>query len=144
MHERELRKTIKQVAKMDRNELLKDRTRENKNPQTILVGTWLPKFNAIPSFLKNNFLKNPKLSKIFKQNRTVTYRKNKSLSDYLLKNGIANQQLHSNVTPYGKCKYSKTHHDKLKITKKSKRYCKKQGKKNYLSSTIFQTESLVY
>ena len=39
MHERELRKTIKQVAKMDRNELLKDQTRENKNPQTILVGT---------------------------------------------------------------------------------------------------------
>ena len=39
MHERELRKTIKQVAKMDRNELLKDRIRENKNPQTILVGT---------------------------------------------------------------------------------------------------------
>ena len=118
MHERELRKTIKQVAKMDRNELLKDRTRENKNPQTILVGTWLPKFNAIPSFLKNNFLKNPKLSKKFKQKCTVTYRKNKSLSDYLLKNGISNQQLHSNLTPYGKWnfanKYNKTHHYKFK------------------------------
>ena len=107
IHERELRKTIKQVAKMDRNELLKNRTRENKDPQTVLVGTWLPKFNAIPSFLKSNFLKNPKLSKIFKQKRTVNYRKNKSLSDYILKNDIANQQLHSSVTPYGKCKLCK-------------------------------------
>ena len=44
----------------------------------------------------------PKLSKIFKQKPTVAYRKNKSLSDHLLKNDIANQQLHSNVAPCGK------------------------------------------
>ena len=65
------------------------------------------KFSAIPSILKNNFhliSSHPKLSKIFKQKPTVTYRKNKSLSDHLFKNDIANQQLHSNVTPCGKCK----------------------------------------
>ena len=73
-HEKEFKKIIKQVAKIDKNELLRDRIRENK------------------------------LSKNFKQKPTVTYRKNKSLSDHLLKNDIANQQLHSNVTPCGKCK----------------------------------------
>ena len=106
-HEKELKKTIKQVAKMDRSGLLRDRIRENKDPQTILVSTWHPKLSAITSVLKHNFhliSSDPKLSKIFKQKPTVTYRKNKSLSDHLLKNDIANQQLHSNVTPCGKCK----------------------------------------
>ena len=58
---------------MDRNELLRDQTREN--PQTILISTWHPKLNAIPSILKNNFnliSNDPKLPKIFKQAPTVT------------------------------------------------------------------------
>ena len=46
----------------------------------------------------------PKLSKIFEQLPIVTYPKNKLVSDYLLKNGIANQQLHSNVALCGKWK----------------------------------------
>ena len=77
-HEKELKKTIKQVAKIDRNELLRDQIRGNKDPQTILVSTWYPKLSAIPSTLKNNFhliSSDPKLSKISKQKPTVTYRK---------------------------------------------------------------------
>ena len=77
-HEKEWKKTIKQEAKRDRSELLQDRTRENKDPQTILVSTWHPKLSAIPSLLKNNFhLISPDhiLSKIFKQKPNVTYRK---------------------------------------------------------------------
>ena len=74
-HEKELQKTIKQVTKMDRNELLQDEIPENKDPQTILVSTWHPKLSAIPSILKN----------------------------HILKNDIANQQLHSNVVSCGKC-----------------------------------------
>ena len=92
---------------MDRNELLRDRIRENKDPQTTLVSTWHPKLSAIPSILKHNFQlisSNLKLSKIFKQKPNVTYQKNKSLSDHLLKNNIANQQLHSNITRCGKRK----------------------------------------
>ena len=106
-HENELKKTIKQVAKMNRNELLRDQIRENKDIKTILVSTWHPKLSAIPSNLKHNFhliSSNLKLSKTFTLKPTVTYRKNKSLSDHLLKNDIANQQLHSNVTPCRKCK----------------------------------------
>ena len=74
----------KQVAKKDRNLLLQDRTRENKKPQTILVSTWHPKFNAILSILKNNFqliLNDAKFSNIFKEKLTVTYRGKKSLSN---------------------------------------------------------------
>ena len=129
-HEKELKKTVKQVAKMDRNELLRDRIRENKDQQTILVSTWHPKLSAIPSIFKNNFhliSNDPKLSKIFKQKPTVTYRKNKCLSDHLLKHDIANQQLHSNVAPCGKCKLCPQintakliTNDKLNITEKIK------------------------
>ena len=54
-HEKELKKTIKQVAKMDRNELLRDRIRENKDPQSTSVNTWHPKLSPIPSILKHNF-----------------------------------------------------------------------------------------
>ena len=64
LHEKEFKETIKQVAKMDRNELLRDRARENNDSQTILVRTWHPILSAIPS-----------ISKIFKQKPTVTYRK---------------------------------------------------------------------
>ena len=110
---KKLKKT-KQVAKMDRNALLQDQIRKNKDPQTILVSTWHPKLSVVPSILKNNFhliSSVLKLSKVFKQKPTVTYRKNKSLSNHL----IANQQLHSSVTPCGKRKlpaieYSQTHH----------------------------------
>ena len=115
---------------MDRSELLRDRSRENKDPQTILVSTWHPKLSAIPSILKNNFhliSSDPKLSKIFKQKPTVTYGKNKSLSDHLLENDNANQQLHSNVAPCGKCKLCPQintakliTNDKLNITEKIK------------------------
>ena len=129
-HEKQLKKTIKQLAKMDRNELLRDRIREKKDPETTLVSTWHPKLSDIPSILKHNFQlisSNLKLSKIFKQKPTVTYRKNKSLLDHLLKSDIANQQLHSNVTPCGKCKLCPQidtakliTNDKLNITKKIK------------------------
>ena len=126
---KKLKKT-KQVAKMDRNALLQDQIRKNKDPQTILVSTWHPKLSVVPSILKNNFhliSSVLKLSKVFKQKPTVTYRKNKSLSDHLLKNDIANQQLHSNVTPCGKCKLCPQMNtaklitnDKLNITEKIK------------------------
>ena len=55
IREKELKKTIKHTAKIDKNELLRDRTRESKGPQTIIVSTWLGKLNAIPFVLKNNF-----------------------------------------------------------------------------------------
>ena len=115
---------------MDRNELLWDQIRENKDPKTILVSTWHPKLSAIPSILKNNFhliFSDPNLLKISTQKPTVTYRKNKSLSDHLLKNDIANQILHSNATPSGKyklCSQINTAklitNDKLDITERIK------------------------
>ena len=70
-----------------------------------------------------------------KQKPTVTYRKNKSLSDQLSNNDIANQQLHSNVAPFGKCKLCPQintaklfTNDKLNITQKTKstRNCKER------------------
>ena len=50
--------------------------------------TWHPRLSAIPFILKHNFhliSTDPKMSKMFQQKPTAIYRKNKSLSDYLLK-----------------------------------------------------------
>ena len=110
-HEKELKKTIKQVAKMDRNELLRDRIRENKDPQTTLVSTWHPKLSAIPSILKHNFhliSSDPKLSKIFKQKPSVTYRKNKSLSATSATSFQRNTLRKMQTLPANE--YSQTHH----------------------------------
>ena len=67
---------------MDRNELLQNRIRENKDLQTMLVSTLHPKLCTIPSILKHNFhlfFSDPKLSKIFKQKPTITNEEYKSL-----------------------------------------------------------------
>ena len=90
---------------------------------------WKKKLNYI-HILKNNFhliSTDPNLSKIFKQEPTVTYRKSTPLSDYLLKNDMENQQLHFNAAPFGKCRLCQQinpakliTNDKLNITKKIK------------------------
>ena len=46
------KKTIKQVAEMDRNELSRGRSRENKDPQTKLLTTRYS--NVVPPNLNNN------------------------------------------------------------------------------------------
>ena len=130
-HEKQFKKIVKQVAEIEQN-CYKIETRENKDPQTILVSTWYPKLNTIPSIFKNNFhfISNKlKLSKTFKQKSTVAYRKTKLLSTYLMKNDIGNQQLHSHESACGKYKpwpQIKTEisitNDKLDITEKIKRH----------------------
>ena len=79
--------------------------------------------------MKNNFslISIPKPEIFSKQKPSVTYRKNKSLSDYLLKNDIADRKLHSNVTLCGKWKLCPqlntaklTANDKLNNTEKIK------------------------
>ena len=145
-HEIELKKTLKQVVEMDRNELFRDRTRESKDPQTILVSTWHLKLSAITSTLKNNFhiiSFDAKLSKIFKQKPTVTYQKDKSLSDYLLKKDIANQQLHPNVATCGKRKLCPQINTAKRIIN-DKLNGKLQRKGNHLRCKMLQAQDLVY
>ena len=108
-NQKELNKLIKQVAAINRTDLLKDKTRESKVRQTIFVCTWHPSLKKLPSILKNNFhhiTNDPKLSKIFPCKPTVAYRKNKTLSNYLVKTEITKQEhrIPPSVSPCGKCK----------------------------------------
>ena len=138
---------------MDRNELLRDQIRENKDPQTILVSTRHPKLSAIPSILKTNFhliSSDPKLSKF----QTETYchlpkkqipfrspfekRYCKSAISFQRSNLWKMQTLPAN-------KYSQTHHQRqIKHNGKNKRYWKLQGKGNNLRCTMFQAQGLIY
>ena len=63
---------------MDRNELLRDQIRENKDQQTILVTAWHPKL-SIPNYRIYLISSVFKLSKLFKQKPTATCQRNKSL-----------------------------------------------------------------
>ena len=84
-----------------------------------LVCTLHPKLNAIYSILKKNFhliSNDPRLSKKFLSN-PVAYRKNKTLSGYLLKSDIAYQQFYSHIS---------------------------LSERTYLSSTMFKAQDLVY
>ena len=76
-HKKEFKKDSEASSKIDRDKLLRAWTQENKYPQTILVSIWHHKFYTVLSIVKNNFYlisNDSKLSKIFKQKATITYR----------------------------------------------------------------------
>ena len=69
---------------MNSNKLLRDRTRESKGLQMVLVSAVYLRLSAILSTLKNNLYlisNDPKFLKIFNQKATFHYPKNKLLSD---------------------------------------------------------------
>ena len=68
-----MKKTVKQGAEMDRNKLLQDKTRENKDPQKVLVSRWHPKLNAVTSVLKSKFHSISNDPKLFKNFQTKPY-----------------------------------------------------------------------
>ena len=83
---------------MDRNDII-NTTVTRSNPRKQRPTKDISQYMA--SQTKNNLhliSSDSRLSKIFKQKTSVTYRKNKFFSDHLLKSDIANQQ------PCGKCK----------------------------------------
>ena len=104
-----LKKTVKQVAKKWIKTNLKwIKSNPRKERSTSNLSTWYSKLNVILSILKNNFHLisiDSKLSKSLKQKPAVSFRKkSRLLSGCLLKKDIANQLLHSSVSPCRKCK----------------------------------------
>ena len=97
--------TINEIAKIDRKTLLEDKSREEKDPQTIFVSDWHPSLGLLPSILKRHFhlIENEKtLSKIFPAKPSVAFRRPKSLRNHLIRNDILPQP---KTTPSssGKC-----------------------------------------
>ena len=70
-HEKELQKTMKQAAKLDRTNCYEIEPEKTKTHKRYFDSTQHPHLSAMPSTLKNNFhliSNDSKLSKLFKQN----------------------------------------------------------------------------
>ena len=79
--------TAEIVSKMDRSELLKDKERTKKDPQTIFVAEWYPSLARLPSILKKHYhLLSSDLAteNIFPVEPTVAFRRPRSLRNQLI------------------------------------------------------------
>ena len=95
------------VKKMDRNSLLQEENKPPSDPQSILVTTWHPLLNKIPSILHRNYpiLSNDqRLSKIFKSKPMVAFRRKKTIGNTLIRNDVKPRSAASKYEEKCKCK----------------------------------------
>ena len=101
---------IKEVSQIDRKDLLLDRARTIKDPQTIFVTEWHPSLSRLPSILKEHYhlLEQDKtLEKIFPSPPSVAFRRPRSLKNHLLRsdhNRTKNKDSKTSTTRCGRCK----------------------------------------
>ena len=95
--EKHLCRTIEEVRKMIRKELLSDKSElSSKDAHTVLVCTWHPSLKQLPLILQQNYnilSADIKLSKIFNERSTVAFRRKKNLSNHLCRNDIRKKQI---------------------------------------------------
>ena len=96
--------TVKNIC---RDELLKEKKLQERDPQSIFVCTWHPKLSKLPSILKNNYhilANDVKLCKIFQTTPTVAFRRKKTIGNFLVKTDITTTTKSKITTsPCGKC-----------------------------------------
>ena len=85
--EKNLDRTITEVKKLKREDLLKDKDlNSSKDPQSIFVCTWHPKLNNLKLLLQecHKILDaDPRLKKIFTEKPTVAFRRKKNIGNHL-------------------------------------------------------------
>ena len=94
------------VSKMDRSELLQDKNRKTKDPQTIFVAEWHPSLARLPATQKKHFHllnSDPTLEKIFPTEPTVAFRRPKSLRNHLIRSDIISRQIDGKIQSTEKC-----------------------------------------
>ena len=101
-----------EVKLLKREELLQDKQREKRDPQTIFVCDWHPKLSSLPAILKQNYhiIENdPELSKIFPTKPIVAYKRPKSIRNHIMRSDIVKKEKQKHkITRCGKCKLCKT------------------------------------
>ena len=105
--EKLLQRTMKDVLEMKREDLLRDKPKEKRDPNVIFVSDWHPSLNTIPSILKKNLhiIENdPVLSKIFPAKPLVAFRRPKTIRNHVVRNDIRKKESRSGSTKCGKCK----------------------------------------
>ena len=106
--EKHLQLVVKDVLAMDREELLQDKQKEKKDPNTIFVSDWHPMLNNIPAILKRNFhlIENDsELAKIFPSKPLVAFRRPRNIRNHVVRNNIYKEDTKKGSVKCGKCKF---------------------------------------
>ena len=106
--EKHLQSVVKDVLAMDREELLQDKQKEKKDPNTIFVSDWHPMLNNIPAILKRNFhlIENDsELTKIFPSKPLVAFRRPRNIRNHVVRNNIHKEDKKKGSVKCGKCKF---------------------------------------
>ena len=124
--EKSLQAMVKEVAEIKREDLLQDKKKEKKDPNSIFVSDWHPMLKNIPSILKQNFhlIENDSsLTKIFPSKPLVAYRRPKTIRNHVVRSDVLRKENEtSGSTKCGKCKLCTVNEFSIKstITNKNK------------------------
>ena len=105
--EKSLQAMVKEVSEIKRDDLLQDKPKEKKDPNTIFVSDWHPILRTIPSILKNNFhliQNDSSLTKIFPTKPLVAFRRPKTIGNHVVKKDLRKEDRILGSTKCGKCK----------------------------------------
>ena len=86
-----LKETRQEVGKMDRMDLLKEKEKPKRDPQTIFVCDWHPSLSQAPSILRQHFpvlQSDDHLSKVFTESPTVAFRRPRTIRNIIVRNDI--------------------------------------------------------
>ena len=91
---------------MKREELLQEKAKQSKDPQTIFVCDWHPTLAKIPSLLKQHYAllqSNETLSNIFPESPMVAYRRPKTTGQHLIRNDVSPTETRKGETCSSPC-----------------------------------------
>jgi len=112
----ELLKTLDEVSKISREDLLVENNSVNEDSRVIFVSDYHPALKQLPAILKKHYhilKKDRKLSEIFAAPPMVAFRKSRCIKDYLVHSDISNRrkakvdQLSLKTVPCNRCKLCK-------------------------------------
>ena len=105
--EKNLQSVVKEVLAIDRDDLLQDKPKEKKDPNSIFVSDWHPILSNIPSILKRNFhlIENDsELTKIFPSKPLVAFRRPRTIRNHVVRSNIYKEEVKKGSVKCGKCK----------------------------------------
>ena len=101
-----LESAICEVSAMERKDLLLDKEKPKKDPQTIFVSEWHPSLSKLPTILKKHYhllQSDRNLSEVFPEPPSVAFRRPKSIRNHLIRGDILPNKTEPTCTkPCGK------------------------------------------
>jgi len=101
-----LQKTLEEILKIDREELLSETKPKTKDQQSIFICTWHPKLKNISSIFRKHFNiieQDHQLRKVFTTPPFIAFRRKKNIANHITKNDINAKKNNPCITTCNKC-----------------------------------------